>query len=132
MSEENVEITRRMYAEWERGNFWTGNYFDPDVRVTWVDPILAPRPETQGIDELTDGYIEFLRTWETITARAEQILDAGDNVVIEELWKGRGKASGAPTEVRQSSVLTLSEGKITRMVVYRNLADALEAAGLSE
>jgi hypothetical protein len=41
MSEENVEIVRRLFAEWERGNFWTGDYFDPDVRVTWVDPILA-------------------------------------------------------------------------------------------
>jgi ketosteroid isomerase-like protein len=132
MSEENVEIVRRLFAEWERGNFWTGDYFDPDVRVTWVDPILAPRPETRGIAELTEGMVDFLGTWDRLTATAEEVIDAGDRVVTVELWRGRGKASRATTEVRQGSVLTISRGKVRRMVVYRDPADALEAAGLSE
>jgi ketosteroid isomerase-like protein len=93
MSQENVEIVRRLFAEWERGNFWTADYLDPDVRVTWVDPILAPRPETHGIDELTEGMMDFLGTWDRLTASAERVIDAGERVVTVERWRGRGKAS---------------------------------------
>ena len=132
MSEENVEVVRSIYAEWARGNFWTGDHLDPDVRFTWVNPILAPRPETRGLAELSEGMREFLKAWEGLTATAEQIMDAGDHVVALEVWRGRGKASGVSTDVRQASVWTLARGKVTAVVVYADRAAALEAAGLSE
>jgi ketosteroid isomerase-like protein len=132
MSKENVEVVRRIFAEWERGNFWTAEDLDADVHFTWVNPILAPRPETHGIGELTEGVREFLRAWDGLTATAEQIVEAGELVVAMELCRGRGKASGVPTEVRQASVWTLSGGKVTTVVVYADRAEALEAAGLSE
>jgi ketosteroid isomerase-like protein len=132
MSQKNVEVVRRIFAEWECGNFWTADDLDPDVRFTWVNPILAPRPETHGIGELTEGVREFLKAWDGLTATAEQIIEAGELVVAMEVWRGRGKASGAPTEVRQASVWTLSRGKVTTVVVYADRAEALEAAGLRE
>jgi ketosteroid isomerase-like protein len=132
MSEENVEIVRQVYAEWERGNFRTPEFFDPGVHVTWIDPMFVRKAETRGIEEVTESMTEFLNACEHLTATAERIIDAGDRVVTVHVWRGRGKASGLPWEERQGSVWTMSGGKATRVVDYRDPAGALEAAGLSE
>ena len=132
MSRENVEIVRRVYAEWARGNFRTPEFFDPSVHVTWIDPIFVSRTETRGIEELAESMTEFLNACEHLTATPERIIDAGDRVVTVHVWGGRGKASGIALEDRQGSVWTLSGGKATRVVHYRDPAEALEAVGLSE
>jgi ketosteroid isomerase-like protein len=132
MSEENVEIVRRVYAEWEKGNFSTTDAFDPRVRVAWVDPMLAQRAETIGLRETTRNMREFLDVYERLTATAERIVDAGDVVVAVVSWHGSGKASGVEFAVRHGSVWTISDGKVTRLVNYRDPAEALRAAGLSE
>jgi ketosteroid isomerase-like protein len=43
-----------------------------------------------------------------------------------------GSASGLTAEERLWSVVTLSQGKITRTEAFRDPAEALEAAGLRE
>ena len=132
MSQENVEIVRRVYAEWELGNFSKTEAFDPRVRVGWVDPMLAQRSETIGLRETTRSMREFLDAYEHLTATAERIIDAGDSVVVVDSWLGRGKVSGVEFAVRQGSVWTISHERVTRLVIYRTPAEALEAAGLSQ
>jgi ketosteroid isomerase-like protein len=133
VSEENVEIVRGVYSEWERGNFWTADYFHPDIHVRWFAPIAAPAgAETHGIEELTRGMREVLGSYERMTCTAERIIDAGDQVVSVELWQGRGKASGIETESRNSSLWRFADGKVIYLANYGNQSGALEAAGLSE
>src|SRR5688572_623752 len=109
MSEENVEIVRRVYAEWEKGNFSPAEAFDPRVRVVWVDPMLAERAESLGLRETTRNMREFLSAYERMSGTAERIIDAGDNVVVISAWRGRGKASGVEFAERQGSVWTISD-----------------------
>jgi ketosteroid isomerase-like protein len=132
MSQENVEVVRRVYEEWGRGNFQTPDVFDPGVKVIWVDPIFVPRAKTVGIRELGRAMSEFLEAFEGITATAERIVGAGDQVVTVVVWRGRGKASGIALDQRQGSVWTFAGGKVIRVVNYRDPRDAFEAAGLSE
>jgi ketosteroid isomerase-like protein len=132
MSQENVEVVRRLLSEWEHGNFWTGDFFDPDVHVRWINPIFVHRAETHGLEELRQAVVEFLDAWEHITARAERIVSVGDKVISVEIWRGRGKASGIETEVHHSSVWSVVEGKITSFANYGNPDAAFEAVGLSE
>ena len=132
MSEENAEIVRRLFAEWEKGNFSPAEAFDPRVRVVWVDPMLALRSETIGLRETVRTMRDFLETYERLTATAERIIDAGESVGVVCSWRGRGKASGVEFAERQGSIWTFFGGKVTRIVNYRDPAEALEAAGLSE
>jgi ketosteroid isomerase-like protein len=132
MSEENVEIVRRVYAEWERGNFWTPQFFDPSVHVRWANPIFARGAETQGIEALTRAVQGFLDAYEDMTATAERLIDTADQVVAVEVWRGRGRASGIEMEEPAGSVWTMSGGKATHVVFYGEVSEALEAAGLSE
>jgi ketosteroid isomerase-like protein len=131
MSEENVEIVRRVLAEYEQGNFRILDPFDPNVRVRWLDTVGA-EPENVGTQEAG----EFLKGWfevqKDLSLTAERLIDAGDQVVAIAVWRGIGKGSGAVTEWRQAQVWTLRDGKVTSIVGYKDSADALEAAGLSE
>jgi ketosteroid isomerase-like protein len=135
MSEENIELVTTVLAQWEQGNFWTPDAFDRAVQVRWMDPIIAPAGgETNGLEELARGMVEFLRQWEkgSGSATAERVVEAGEGVVSVETWRGRGKTSGVEVSAPQACIWSISNGKITRMVRYGDPAEALEAAGLSE
>lgn len=132
MSQEDVEIVRRAYAEFERGNFWVPGVFDPSIRVVWLSPIAGGEPESIGLDAMGNTVKEWMRSWDQVTNVPEQIIDAGDRVVVIAEWRGRGRASGAFTTWRHGSVWTLRDGKVTSLISYTDPADALEAAGLSE
>src|SRR6188768_53286 len=64
MAQENVEIVRRVFAEFERGNFWVPEFFDPDVRVTWLDATPGGEAESVGIEGMTRTVGEWLRSWD--------------------------------------------------------------------
>jgi ketosteroid isomerase-like protein len=73
-----------------------------------------------------------MRSWEQITTVAEQLIDAGDKVVVIAEWQGRGKTSGVYTKWRYGAVWTLRDGKVTSIISYTDPAVALESVGLSE
>jgi hypothetical protein len=50
MSQENVEVVRGDFAEFERGNFWIPEIFDPSVHVVWLTPIAGGEVESVGLD----------------------------------------------------------------------------------
>jgi ketosteroid isomerase-like protein len=130
MSQENVEVVRQAYAEFERGNFWVPEFFDPDIRIRWLD-VVGARAETVGLENLT----RFLRDWfaaQQLTMTAERLIDAGDQVVVVAVWRGRGKASDVVTEWRHGQVWTLRDGRVTSVISYREPSAAFEAAGLRE
>jgi ketosteroid isomerase-like protein len=131
MSQENVEIVQRVFAEYEQGNFRVTEPFDPNVRVRWLDTVGA---EVDTVGPQQAG--EFLKGWfevqEDFSLTAERLIDAGDRVVAIAVWRGIGRASGAATEWRHGQVWTLRDAKVTSIVGYKDSAEALEAAGLSE
>jgi ketosteroid isomerase-like protein len=131
MSQENVEIARQAFGDFARGNFWIPERFDPEVRIRWLDAV-GMETETVGHQAMSSFVLNFLESWDEITLAAERIIDAGDKVVVFAVWRGRGKASGAPTEWRFGAVWTLREGRVIDIESYRDPAEALEAAGLRE
>ena len=132
MSQENVDIVQRAFAEFEKGNFWVSEFFDPDVRVVWLDAMAPGALESEGLEGLSQGIKGFVEAFDHVTTEAERIIDAGDQVVVIGAWHGRGKASGVDAEWRYGAVWTLRGGKVISLVSYNNPADALKAAGLAE
>jgi hypothetical protein len=49
MSQENVEIVRSAHAQFEQGNFWIPEIFDPRVRIVWL-PVAGGEMETVGFE----------------------------------------------------------------------------------
>jgi ketosteroid isomerase-like protein len=106
--------------------------FDPSVRIVWLDALTVGVSETVGLEQLGATLKTWFESWDRITMTAERLIDAGDQVVVVAVWHGRGRASGATTEWRHGQVWTMREGRGIDVATYRDPAEALEAAGLSE
>src|SRR2546426_10356088 len=135
MSQENVEVVRRAYQAWNRGDLETAfEFLDRDVEVS-VPPDLPEAGTYRGRDEVRRWVAgELLPILEEARADPEKFLDVGDLVIVFVRYFGRGKASGI--EVRgaivDAHVWTLRDGKVKRLQMYQGTEKALEAVGLSE
>jgi ketosteroid isomerase-like protein len=124
---------RRSAEAWARGDFATAYAtWDPDVE--WDTTHFEAWPDDEvyrGLDEVRRFLEEeWLGSWENLEARVEDVLDAGDRVVVFWLQRMVGRGSGVPVEMRMGQVCTVRDGKITRLDNYTDRAKALEAAGL--
>jgi ketosteroid isomerase-like protein len=121
MSEENVEILRRAMPESAPAN--------PEDLFSILD-------ENVEWDYVGAEVRKFLREWseafDDFSFQAEEMVDAGDSVVVSVRQSGRGKETGAPVENHDWQVFTFSSGKVVHCRGYDTKAQALEAAGLSE
>jgi ketosteroid isomerase-like protein len=133
MSEQNVEIVRRIYDEWGRGNFRAGTeLYDPDALL-----ILRPEfPESgtyRGLSEIQRYMTEgFLRSWRDLVIEGEEFLEAGDSVVVRVHQRGIGRKSDAPVEMRYFQVWTFRGRTVIRIEAIRERSEALQAVGLQE
>jgi uncharacterized protein len=136
MSEENVEIVRRVFdAVTRRDTETVLALYDPEVE--WdVSRSAFGKLLGQGVYRGHDGLRTFFRqwyeAWEKPPDNYDELIDAGDQVVSVVTERGRGRASGIELELTQYGVWTVREGTIVRGVWFAERAQALEAAGLSE
>jgi ketosteroid isomerase-like protein len=106
MSQANVEMVRRGYEAYNRGDIdGAVSEFAPDCRYTAAGTI----PDRTGVFHGREGYKEFIgwlrSEFEDAQAELDELIDAGDMVVIGSTLRGQG---------------------------FVSRKEALEAAGLSE
>src|SRR4051812_7643156 len=114
MSQENVEVVRAVYERWSEGDFRsTIDLLDPHV-VLVLDPkfaayLLGPSPDhgayygIEAVAAYTRGILEPMRN---LTMEAEEIIEAGDSVLVAVRQHGIGSTSGVPTEIRYFTLWT--------------------------
>jgi ketosteroid isomerase-like protein len=131
MSLENVEIvrgayerfraTRRVVAELVTPNFiWDMSNFRG-----WPEQQVYEGPE--GAQSFID---EWSGAWDDWELEVDALHDAGERVVALIHQRGRSKANGLPVDMSFAQVWTIKDGKQTRMDMYSDCIEALEAAGL--
>jgi ketosteroid isomerase-like protein len=128
MSQENVEIVRRMYEAYHGGDVDAAlSYYDPEVVVD------ASFRVDGGIGHGHEGLSRIIRTWvgtfDDWREEIEEIRDLGSHVLVLSTQRGRGKGSGAEVEQRYAVVYEIQGDKITRMTLDNDTARALKAAG---
>ena len=67
-----------------------------------------------------------------VTMEAEEIVDAGDGVLVAVHQRVTGKKSGVPLESRYFTVWSFRGDKAIRIESFGERTEALEAAGLEE
>lgn len=137
MSQENVEIVRRLYGAWARGDFSAHREaFAPDVRSGRVMGGDAEGTglsgEWQGLDGLVENARLWLSAWKDLKVEPEEFLEAGNKVVVFTRQTGIAKASGIPLDRDFADVYELRDGKVIEVRFYWRREDAIEAAGLQE
>jgi steroid delta-isomerase-like uncharacterized protein len=131
MPEENVELVRRAMKAWNSENIdEVIALSDPDVEFVSIFAGMEGRTY-RGYDGLREYFADMRDTWSEFHRDIEKMIDAGDErVVVFFGLRGTARASGAPVEEEVTTVFRLREGRLHRMVVYRDREEALKDAGL--
>jgi ketosteroid isomerase-like protein len=129
MSRENVGVVRLMYDAYARGDLETSrSCLDP--QVVWSQPAQEPGAGTyRGHEGVDQALSHWVGAWDDYNVEVDEFIDFGDHVLANTRHRGRGKSSGVNVERRIFQLLTVRDGKITRMRVYYDEAEALDAAG---
>jgi ketosteroid isomerase-like protein len=131
MSQENVEIVRAAYDAWNAGDTdVVRNLHHPNVIARYGAAWPEPGPFV-GRDAVVRQIEELRLTWVASQADATtDFIDAGDRVIAEFVWRGTGR--GPAFRLEGAAIYTMRDGMIFEIEYFGNLAEALEAAGLSE
>jgi ketosteroid isomerase-like protein len=133
MTQENMEIVRRFANCWERRD-WDGmaELVDPNVEAHGTVGGVEEGRVRRGVGEIRRDYESVEETWEEHQIQIEELVDAGERVVILQREYQRGRTSGVELVVEAAVIVDLRDGRIVRVQGYMDRAEALEAAGLSE
>jgi ketosteroid isomerase-like protein len=134
MSQENVEIVRRLFEAFNRLHegadvaSHVAAHFDPDCEYQPVEETGTIR----GHDALTRWHERWFEAWDETMDEIDDVIEAGEMVVTAVRVHGRGRQSGMEISQRLFHVFEVRDDKILRVREYLDRHQALEAAGLPE
>lgn len=133
MSQEKVEVMRRVFDDWGRGDFRPAvELFDPHVLLV-LRPGFPDAGRYLGPEEIANYMRRYLLvSWSDLALEADELVDAGDSVVVHVRQRGVGLGSGAVTELRYFQVWTFRGDAVIRIESIREREEALDAVGLHE
>src|SRR4051794_5904278 len=142
MSQENVELVRSLQPQ-----------PDADLVTLFLDDgvlealapffhekfeVLGPNGVTEhgegnvGLDGLRALWLDWLDPWESYRTEIEDVIDAGDEVVVLPRDHARRRGMEVEVSLMGATVWTVRDRKISRVAFYLDRAEALDAVGLSE
>jgi ketosteroid isomerase-like protein len=141
MSQENVELVRALIPA-----------PDTDVATVFRDesvfeatrealaPLLHPDFESvavwqggttyAGVEGFREMWLDWLQPWATYHVQVDEVIDAGDRVVVLVRDRGRRHDMDAEVELISGSVWKVRDARIVRVEFCGNRGEALETAGL--
>ena len=129
MSQDNVEVVARHLAAYLSGDYAAAL----DAYSAEVECDARARPEGQvykGREGVVEAFRVWRGTWDDWNGQIEEIIDAGDLVLMVLHESGRGKASGVEVEQRTFFVYELRDSMIVRVTVLVDEDQARRAVGL--
>jgi hypothetical protein len=132
MADENVDTIRRGFEAYNRdGVEALLAFLDPEFEAVTA-PELTVEPDTYRGHEGIRRYFEsFFEVMEDIRFEPQELIDAGDQVVVLVRLHARGKDTGIEADQSLFQVWTVRDGKALRLETFAERSDALRAAGLS-
>ena len=134
MSQENVEIVRRLYDAW--------NADDMAVLADLLDaefewrPVLGTAGARATVYRGPDGFLAYRDETEEVVGhiRAEpaSFEPYGDLVFVRLIARVQGSRSGVETSARLFHLWALRDGTVVRGTSFERESEALEAAGLQK
>lgn len=123
MSAANVDLVRKLFADFEAGDVdAVFAAFDPDIE--WVEPLgyFAGAGGVRGVEAVGTVLAAYPETWGDFSLVPEQVIDAGDTVVVIGTQEGTSLATGRSFRGRFCNVWTLSAGKVVRFEAFADTA----------
>jgi ketosteroid isomerase-like protein len=132
VSTENVELVQRLYEAWARHEIpGPDGLLDPDIE--YVNPDGAIESGTRrGLPAFATAVEKLFEGREKWVMEPELFFDAGDRVGVVIRYRAKARKSGVEVSGRESALLTIRDGKISRYEWFHAPGDALEVVGLQE
>jgi ketosteroid isomerase-like protein len=133
MSQENVEIVRRVFAVFNHGDVGElADLVSPDWVMDWSQSIGPLQGTFAGLAGAASWMDAIKQTFDEFAITATEYIGSGERIVVRARVTGTGRGSGVAVEAGGTTLWEVEEGRVVRMTLYQNDAEALEAAGLSE
>jgi ketosteroid isomerase-like protein len=129
---QNLDLVRSIYAEWERGDFSSAEWADPEIEFVAADGSEAG--SWTGLTEMAKTVRDRLRAWEDPRVVATEYRELDDERVLVLFHQtGRGRMSGlelGPLGAKGAHLFHVGDGKVTKLVQYWDRDRALADLGL--
>jgi ketosteroid isomerase-like protein len=116
----NVELVKSILAGWERGDFASAEWADPEIVFKRVEE--GWRGRWTGLAGMAQGWREWLTAWEDFRVGVDEYRELdGERVLVLNYFTGRGKTSGlevGKTQTKGASLFHVRDGKVIRLVAY--------------
>ena len=128
MSKENVEVVTGLLKAWMTGD-------RSAARAAWDRNAVMILPVIDssvlvGLPSIERAVESWRKSWETWRFEVDEVIDAGEHVVVIGHQRAEGKESGAEVELLSCGVWSLRNAKVVRAEFFGTKAEALQAAGL--
>jgi ketosteroid isomerase-like protein len=127
MTSSNLDLVRSIYAAWERGDFNSVDWADPEFEFVIAD---GPSPgRWTGLAGIKEGFRDFLGAWEEWRSDVDEYRELDEErVLVFTRFSARGKTSGldlGQLRAKGAAVFHIRDGKVTRQVFYLDRERAL-------
>ncbi len=128
MAQDRTEILLAAIEAFNRRD-WDAALADaaPDFELDFTRA-TGPLHGVFGREDMERFWTEFLDEWESFQLGAEDVVEVGDHVVASLPLRVIGRG-GVEVISRPAYVCTFREEKITRLTMYQERPEALEAVG---
>jgi hypothetical protein len=133
---ENVELVRAIYAEWQRGEWGSSWWADPDIEYVMVD--IPGATVWRGLAAMAEGWRGFLSAWEDYRIEPLEYRQIDEERVLAiVVASGRGRGSGVALDEivsgrRGANLFHIREERVVRLDAYVGLERALADLGLEQ
>jgi ketosteroid isomerase-like protein len=133
VSQENLNLVRSIYVDWERGDYGSARWAHPDIEFVTAD---GPEPgSSTGLTHMAAALRDFLTAWKDARAEAAEYREIDDErVLVLVILSGRGKTSGlelARFHSKAAFLFTVRGEKVVRLVRYFDRDRAFADLGLT-
>jgi uncharacterized protein len=126
VSRSNVELARRAFRAFEQRDMNAiEDLCTPDVEFDWSRRLLDPTV-IRGYEGIRRFFEEVDGIFDEIVFEEEEILDLGDEVLVVNTGRFRGRSSGVDVTARGAIVWTIRDAKLVRFRFYQTKEDALD------
>ena len=132
MSQENVELHRRLVEAFNARDLVAFlKYCHPSIEfhstIAAADGVVY-----LGHDGLRAWHRDLQETWSDLRAEPEAYFDLGHRTLTFNVWKGRGRHSGATVAMPVAQIARWRDGLIVHFRGYVHREDAMEELGVNE
>jgi ketosteroid isomerase-like protein len=129
---ENLDLVRSIFADWERGDFSSAAWADPEIEFVFAD---GPDPGSwTGLEAMVGAWSRQLRDWRDYRTVAEDFRELDpERVLVLGSFTALGRVSGVDSGAlggKGAVLFRVHDGKVARLALYWDRDRALADLGL--